>query len=58
MEQFFKGYNCKIAQMKQDGVIFIIEGKQPMSFKGYKFLAGRALEQQCDHKYLFHDICF
>ena len=39
MEQFFKGNNRKIAQMKQDGVMSIIEGKQPMSFKGYKFLA-------------------
>lgn len=63
MEQFFKGYNRKIAQMKQDGVICIIEGKQPMSFKGYKFLAGRALEQQCDHNisiscHLFLILCW
>lgn len=50
LEIFFKGYNRKIAQMKQDGILSIIEGKQPMSFKGYKFLAKKALNQQVDFK--------
>jgi hypothetical protein len=34
-----------IAKLKQDGVMSIVEGKQPMSFKGYKLLATKALEQ-------------
>ena len=41
LENFPKGYNRKIAQMKQDGIMSIIEGKQPMSFKGYKLLRKR-----------------
>lgn len=44
-KQFFEGYVRQIAQLKQDGVMALIEGKQPMSFKGYKFLATKALEQ-------------
>ena len=32
----------------QDGVISLVQGKQPMSFKGYKFLASRAIEQSKD----------
>ena len=28
--------------------MFLVEGKQPMSFKGYKFLASRAIEQSKD----------
>ena len=63
MENFFKGYNRKIAQMKQDGIMSIIEGKQPMSFKGYKFLARKALDQQNDFKisiscHLFLILCW
>ena len=36
--------------MKQDGIMSIIEGKQPMSFKGFKLLAKKALNQQVDFK--------
>jgi hypothetical protein len=45
-KQFFEGYVRTIAQLKQDGVMALIEGKQPMSFKGSKFLATKALEQK------------
>jgi integrase len=48
-KQFFEGYVRMIAQLKQDGVMSIVEGKQPMSFKGYKLLAVKALEQCKDH---------
>lgn len=48
MEQFFKGYSRLIAEMKQDGFIPLVEGKQPMSFPGYKFLANNAIEQLTD----------
>jgi hypothetical protein len=49
--------------MKQDGVMSIIEGKQPMSFKGYMFLANKAFEQQNDHNistsfHLFLILCW
>jgi hypothetical protein len=47
-KQFFEGYVRTIAQLKQDGVMALIEGKQPMSFKGFKFLASKALEQKTD----------
>jgi hypothetical protein len=49
MEFFFKGYNRKIAQMKQDGFIPLIAGNQPISFKGCKFLASNALDQLVDY---------
>lgn len=49
LKNFFGGYQRKIANLKQDGVMSIIEGKQPMSFKGYKFLASRALSQESDY---------
>ena len=63
MEHFFKGYNRKIAQMKQDGFIPLIEGKQPISFKGYKFLASKALDQLVDYNisiscHLFLVLCW
>ena len=48
-KQFFEGYVRMIAKLKQDGVMSIVEGKQPMSFKGYKLLATKALEQCRDH---------
>ena len=44
MENFFKGYVRKIAQMKQDGIMYNVN--HYMSFKGYKFLANKALNQQ------------
>ena len=48
-KQFFEGYVRTVAKLKQDGVMSLVEGKQPMSFKGYKFLALKALEQCKDH---------
>jgi hypothetical protein len=48
-KQFFEGYVRTIAKLKQDGVMSIIEGKQPMSFKGYKFLVVKAIDQEKDH---------
>ena len=47
--QFFGGYQRKIASLKQDGVMSIIEGKQPLSFKGYKFLSDKATDQFEDY---------
>jgi hypothetical protein len=48
-KQYFEGYVRMIAKLKQDGVMSIAEGKQPMSFKGYKLLATKALEQCRDY---------
>ena len=58
MENFFKGYNRKIAQMKQDGIMSIIEGKQPMSFKGYKFWQGKHWISKMTSKHPSHATCF
>ena len=46
MKEFFGGYQRKIAVLKQDGVMSIVEGKLPLSFKGYKFLSERAADQR------------
>ena len=48
-KQFFVGYVRRVAQLKQDGIMPIIEGKQAMSFKGYKFLAFKAGGQSIDY---------
>jgi hypothetical protein len=48
LKQFFEGYVRTIAKLKQDGVMEIIEGKQHMSFKGYKLLATKAIAQDID----------
>jgi hypothetical protein len=32
--QFFEGYVRKVAKLKQDGIMSIVEGKLPMSFRG------------------------
>lgn len=48
-KQFFDGYVRTIAKLKQDGVMSIVEGKQPMSFRVYKFLASKAIEQEKDY---------
>jgi hypothetical protein len=49
--------------MKQDGIIPLEEEKQPMSFRGHKFLASKALEQQNDYNiaiscHLFLTLCW
>ena len=49
LKQFFEGYVRTIAKLKQDGVMEIIEGKQHMSFKGYKLLATKAIAQDKDY---------
>jgi hypothetical protein len=49
LKNFFGGYQRKIANLKQNGVMSVVEGKQPLSFKGYKFLATKALAQQRDY---------
>ena len=48
LKQFFEGYVRRIAKLKQDGVMPIVEGKQQMSFEGYKFLASKAIAQKKD----------
>ena len=37
LTQFFEGYVRTIAKLEQDGVMPIVEGKQPMSFKGFLY---------------------
>ena len=48
-KQFFVGCVRRVAQLKQDGIMPIIEGKQAMSLKGYKFLALKAGGQSTDY---------
>jgi hypothetical protein len=49
LKDFFQGYERKIAELKQSGEKAIIEGKQPLSFSGYRFLAKKAFRQSTDH---------
>lgn len=56
-KQFFEGYVRTVAQLKQDGIMSIVEGNQPMSFKGYKFLASRAIEPSKDFNISIFPTC-
>jgi hypothetical protein len=47
-KSFLGGYHRKIASLKQDGAMSVIEGKQPLSFRGYKF-HNKALEHEGDY---------
>jgi hypothetical protein len=48
MSEFVSGYKRKIAQLKEDGELPMMEGKSPMSNTGYNFLALKALTQEED----------
>lgn len=48
---FAQGYKRKIAILKQNGQIKITEGKAPLSFEGYIYLARKAVEQKEDFQY-------
>ena len=44
LANFFAGYKRQYAQMKQEGtVVNVTEGKNPLSFSGYKYIAKRAV---------------
>lgn len=49
LKSFFDGYVRKVAQLKLNGKMPLIEGKMPMGFKGYRFLSSKAIEQEKDH---------
>jgi hypothetical protein len=46
LEEFFQGYERKIAALKRSGEMSLVEGKQPLSFSGYKYLCTKALRQE------------
>jgi hypothetical protein len=46
--EFFQGYQRKIAGLKQSGAMSLVEGKRPLSFAGYKYLAQKSTKQGTD----------
>jgi len=50
ISDFLGGYARKIADLKQTGEMSLIEGKRPLSFAGYRYLAEQCLEQSTDYK--------
>jgi hypothetical protein len=48
--KFLHGYERTIAELKQKGKMSIIEGKRPISFSGYRYLARKALQCSFDFK--------
>ncbi|KAH9133192.1 hypothetical protein AeRB84_020675 [Aphanomyces euteiches] len=44
LSDFTSGYKRKIVQLKEEGTMQILEGKTPITFEGYKFLAKTALQ--------------
>ena len=49
LKVFFGGYQRKIADLKHDVVMSAVEGKLPLSLKGYKFLSAKAMDQSYDY---------
>jgi hypothetical protein len=43
ISSFIKGYKRQVAELKQNGEMSITEGKIPLPFSGYQFLATRAV---------------
>ena len=48
IKEFFEGYERKIATLKQMGEMNLIEGKQPLSFAEYRYLAELTLSKTQD----------
>ncbi|KAH9150902.1 hypothetical protein AeRB84_006361, partial [Aphanomyces euteiches] len=42
---FTKGYKKRVAQLKEEGEIAMVEGKTPMSKEGYVYLGEKAVRQ-------------
>ena len=49
LKQLFEGCIRTVTKLKQEEIMPIVEGKPPMSFRGYKFLAQKAVEQTKDY---------
>ena len=50
LSDFTHGYRRKIGKLKQSGEMSLIEGKQPVTFDGYRFLAANAVKSTKDFK--------
>jgi hypothetical protein len=44
---FIDGYNRNIAELKQNGTMSLTEGKRPITFVGYQYIAAQALHCDC-----------
>ena len=63
VEDFLGGYKRKIGQLQLSGVMSLVEGKQPVTFDGYRFLALNAVQARKDFSssifaHLFLLICW
>ena len=48
-KEFFAGYRRKIGQLKQNGEMKLKEGKDALSFSGYRYIAKTAIAQEKDY---------
>jgi hypothetical protein len=48
LKDFTKGYTKMVAELKQSGDMPLFEGKRPITFNGYQYMAMRALKQERD----------
>ncbi|ETV73046.1 hypothetical protein H257_12083 [Aphanomyces astaci] len=58
LSAFSDGYKRHVAQMKQNGTMSINEGKSPVSFSGFVFLAAKALGNVSVHNQYLNVHCF
>ena len=49
-DEFFAGYKRKIASLKQRGEMSLVEGKRPITFSGYNYIAKKSLKDSVDYK--------
>jgi hypothetical protein len=45
LENYFAGYERKIADLKKVGEMSLMEGKHPLSFGGYRFIANEEIKE-------------
>jgi hypothetical protein len=48
-KEFFAGYRRKVGQLKQNGEMKLKEGKDALSFSGYRYIANTAIAQEKDY---------
>ena len=53
LSNFMQGYKRKVGELKQNGLMSITEGRQPLAFSGYRLLALKFLQLQKNTQALF-----
>ncbi len=59
LQNFLDGYQNKVAQARETGILPTFEGKQPLSMKAYSLIASYALRSnECHYAHLYLVLCW